>query len=261
MWESFIFLPSEEPACGGACVCLSVHSEEGRHGILNNRNKHISWILFISAWSKRHMVLSAPLCVTLTVAAWLTTWLISHELVLFFCPLVFRRQSIRSLLNVNMLRAGQQGDRETDEGVLKGPMCVYVCTGWPLGRVLHHFSKSSICSVLQGNLPARCGATSLTTPNSSTSTYWPTLTQRSHTFTSHDQACCKQERSTLWVFPLGWEHAFFASKKMKMRINLSKLKKEMLQKRYTELVTSDTLNLLSDPSFDVLLVKLVLEKL
>lgn len=34
---------------------------------------------------------------------------------------------IRSLLNVNTFRAGQESDRETDEGLLKGPVCVCAC--------------------------------------------------------------------------------------------------------------------------------------
>lgn len=91
--------------------------------------------------------------------------------------------TIRSLLNVNMFRAGQLGDRETDEGLLKGPVCVCVVfVGWPLGRVPHCLKYPSICLVLPRNLPARCGATSLATPNSSTTTWWSTLTQRSPHF-------------------------------------------------------------------------------
>lgn len=31
------------------------------------------------------------------------------------------------LLNVNMFEAGREGDREADEGPLKGPVCVCVC--------------------------------------------------------------------------------------------------------------------------------------
>lgn len=41
----------------------------------------------------------------------------------YFSPLW---RHIRSLLNVNTFRAGQESDRETDEGLLKGPVCVCV---------------------------------------------------------------------------------------------------------------------------------------
>lgn len=44
-----------------------------------------------------------------------------------------------------MLRARQEGDRETDEGLLKGPVCVYVCLpAGTLGRVPHHVKSPSI---------------------------------------------------------------------------------------------------------------------
>lgn len=73
----------------------------------------------------------ASLCVSLvslTWAAWRTTLPVSHRplqrLLYFFYPLVLQRRHTRSLLNVNTFRAGQEGDRETDEGLLKGPVCV-----------------------------------------------------------------------------------------------------------------------------------------
>lgn len=127
---------------GEACVCLSAHTEDGR-GILNNRNKSRLWRLFISAWSKRHVFVCLCVCVADMCSVANRSANFTWACLVFLPSCFFYRHGIRSPLNVNMLRAGQQGDRETDEGLLKASMCVCVhqlAPGKgpsPLQQVLH----------------------------------------------------------------------------------------------------------------------------
>lgn len=86
----------------------------------------------------------------------------------FVAVLFFPRPGVRSLLNVNTFKAGLEGDRETNEGLLKGCVCDEF-VGWPRGREPHHLKPPSICLPLPRNLRARCRANPLATSNSTTS--------------------------------------------------------------------------------------------
>lgn len=210
MWEAAPYSCHQESLLlWGTCVCLSrlavvrAHTGQAWPALWQNTNTDKPWWLtFISARKTHRSASASPgwcHCSSVANHSATFTWVAPC-----FSALLFFTDGGHWLWGKCKHAEGRAGGRQGDWWGADERSCV--CAGcvfvWPLGRVLHHLSSSSICLMLLGNLPARCGATSLATLKFH---HLSSLTYRHatqpQTFTSHTRAGCKQgsQKNRVWA--------------------------------------------------------------